>query len=374
MTQNEISEIRRRYRSDKSNISRICGCFVNENKEIISEFEQSLGTMPQDDADAMLGILKKVLSGTQGRNLIELEFSTAQVNDSEEYKLISDLRACEIKDAEKRGALYNKIIESLEIEGNYLILLANDKYDVFDYKADGTLDDESVSVFSYIICAVCPVKESKPAISYYLPEKCFRSVCADTMVNRPELGFMFPTFEDKKTNIYNVLYYTKSLEDSHAELVSALFCNETPMPATEQKETFGDILEDTVGDECSLRVVRSVHAQLNNLIAEHKNEKSDEPLLVSKDEVGEMLRYCGVGEDRIEAFEEKFEESFGQNAEIPPANIISTKRLEVNTPEVNVKVNAEYADMVEARVIDGTKYILIRADNGAIVNGVKVKI
>lgn len=374
MNQNEIAQLRRRYRSDKSNISRVCGCFVNGEKEIISEFEQSLGIMPQDDADAMLGILKKVLSGTEGRNLLELEFSTAQVNDSDEYRLISSLRDSELKDAEIRNALYKKIIETLEIEGSYLILLANDKYDVFDYGADGTKNEESVSVFSYVICAICPVKESKPAMSYYMPEKCFRSVCADTMVGRPELGFMFPTLEDGKTNIYNVLYYTKSLEDSHSELVNALFCNETPMPAKEQKETFGEILSDTVGDECSLRVVRSVHAQLNSLIEEHKAEKSEEPLLVSKDEVGEMLRYCGVGEEKIEAFEEKFDESFGENAEIFPANITGAKRLEVLTPEVTVKVNAECADMVEARVIDGTKYILIRADNGAVVNGVKVNI
>ncbi len=374
MNQNEISEIRRRYRSDKSNINKIYGCFVNEQKEIISEFEQSLGSMPQDDADAMLGILKKVLSGTQGRNLIELEFSTAQVSDGEEYKLISNLKNNELKIAEEREALYNKIIENLEIEGNYLIMLASDKYDVFDYGADGTMSDESCSMFSYIICAVCPIKDSKPVISYYMPEKCFRSICADTMLSRPELGFMFPTFDDRKTNIYGALYYTKSIEDSHAELVNALFSKEVPMPAAEQKAIFGEVLEDAIGEECSLRVVRSLHNQIRALAEEHKNEKTEEPFLISKDEVGDMLRYCGIDEEKIEVFEEKFDESFGKNAEISPSNIAAEKQMQVTTPEVSIKVNAECADMVEARVIDGTKYILIRADNGATVNGIKVQI
>ncbi len=374
MNQNEIAEIRRRYRSDKSNISRVYGCFVNEKKEIISEFDQGLGVMPQDDADAMLGILKKVLSGGVGRNLIDIEFSTAQVNESQEYRLISELKESELKNVDLRNELYAKIIESLEIEGNYLILLASDKYDVFYYGADGTREEDSCSVFSYIICAVCPIKESKPAMSYYLPEKCFRSVCADTMIDRPALGFMFPSFEDRKTNIYKTLYYTKSLDDNYAELVKVLFGNGVPMPAAEQKESFEEILEETIAEECSLRVVRSIHSQINHLVEEHKNEKNEEPLLVSKSELGDMLRHCGVDESRVESFEEKFDECFGDNAEIPPTNIAGAKKLQVETSEVSIKVDVECADMVEARVIDGTKYILIRADNGAVVNGVKVNI
>ena len=374
MTQNEIAEIRRRYRSDRSNISRICGCFVNSQKEIISEFDQSLGSMTQDDADGMLAVLKRVLSGYLGRNLIDLEFSTSQVSESEEYKLISDLRNTELKDSELRSALYNKIIENLEIEGNYLILLAHDKYDVFEYGADGEQDIESTSVFSYIICAVCPIKEGKPLMSYYIPGKCFRSVSSDTLLARPELGFIFPGFDERKANIYKALYYTKSLEDSHGELVDAIFGKEVPMPAKEQKETFADILEQTVSDECSLRVVRSVNSQLNHKIEEHKNEKIEEPLLIDKTEAGDMLRYCGIAEEKIEAFEEKFDECFGENAAIPPSNISTPRQITVKTPEVTVKVIADSADMVETRIIDGVKYILIRADNGVEVNGIEVKI
>ena len=374
MTQNEIAEIRRRYRTDKSNISRICGCYVNENKEIISEFEQSLGMMTQDDADSMLGVLKKTLSGVLGRNLFDMEFSTAQVNESEEYNLISELRKSELKDAELKQRLYHKIIENLEIEGKYLILLAHDRYDVFEYSADGERAEDSNSVFSYIICAVCPIKEGKSAMTYYLPQKCFRSVSADSLLGRPELGFMFPGFDERKTNIYKLLYYTKSIKDNHEGLVNALFCKDIPMPPMEQKEAFGDILKESVGEECNLRVVRSVNSQLNHKIEEHKNEKIEEPLLIDKSEAGEMLRYCGVTEEKIEVFEEKFDERFGENATIPPRNISAGKQVVVSTPEVTVRVKSEFADMVEARIIDGTKYILIRADNGATVNGIEIEI
>lgn len=372
MNEKEIAELRRRYRSDRTNISRIFGCFVNEKKEIISEFEQSLGSMSEDDADGMLSVLKKVLTGAQGCNLHEIEFSTAEVNESEDYRLIFKLREDKLADSAQRSELYAKVAASLEFEGNYMILMAHDSYDVFGYGADGEKDIESNTVFSYIVCAICPVKAAKQTMSYYIPGKCLRSIGADTLIARPELGFVFPAFDDRKANIYKTLYYTKSTEDSHDAVVGALFGAKLPMPAAEQRQTFGQILEDTVGDECSLRVVRSVHAQLEHKLEEHKNEKNPEPCAINRSEAGEMLRYCGVDDEKVEAFKKKFDEAFGENSSVNVSNIKARKKLEVKTPEISIRVENGENDLVEARVIDGTKYILIRADNGATVNGINV--
>ena len=374
MKEKEIAEIRRRYRSDRSNISRICGCYVDSKKEIISEFDQSLGMMSEDDANGMLGILKKVMSGHIGTNLLEIEFNTLQVSEGEEYALLSRLRTSELKDEEARASLYAKIIENLELDGSYLILLAHDNYDVFDIGADGMKAEESTTVYSYIICAICPVKEGKATMSYYFPEKCFRMICADTALSRPEIGFVFPVLEDRQTNIYKSAYYTKNLENNYSELIGALFAKEAPMPAMEQKQTFGEVLEQTIGDECSLRLVSSIHAQINEIIEESKVEKEDELPFISKDDAAQMLRYCGISEDKVEAFERGFDESFGEDAEIPPSNLSRTKQLQIETPEVSVKVNAGHSEVVQSRIIDGVKYILIRADNDITVNGVSVKI
>jgi hypothetical protein len=374
MKEKEIAEIRRRYRSDRSNISRICGCYVDSKKEIISEFDQSLGMMSEDDANGMLGLLKKVMSGHIGTNLLEIEFGTHQVSEGEEYALLSKLRSTELKDEEARAALYSKIIESLELDGSYLILLAHDNYDVFDIGADGMRAEESTTVYSYIICAVCPVKEGKATMSYYFPEKCFRTICADTVLSRPEIGFVFPVLEDRETNIYKAAYYTKNLENNYSALVDALFAKEAPMPAMEQNQTFGEVLEQTIGDECSLRLVSSIHAQINEIIEENKVEKEEELPFISKDDAAQMLRYCGISEDKVEAFEKGFEESFGEDAEIPPNNLARTKQLQIETPEVTVKVNAGHSEVVQSRIIDGVKYILIRADSDITVNGVSIQI
>lgn len=370
----EVAEIRRRYRPDRSNITHVRGCFVNEQKEIISEFDQSIGMMNEDDAEQMLKLLRKTLSGSMGRNLLDIEFSTKQVSEGEEYALLKKLRDSELRDTDSVKALYSKIIENLSIEGNYLILLAYDRYDVFKYAADGEKREESDEVFSYILCSVCPTKEGKPTLSYYMPNNCFRSIGADTVLTAPELGFMFPAFDDRATNIYKALYYTKNLSDSHAELVDSLFKSDIPMPAKEQKETFGNVLEAAMQDDCSMKVVKAVHGQICRMIEEHKNEKIDEELVMTKTDASDILRLCGIPADRVEAFEEKFDESFGEDTALTPKNIADAKNLKVVAGDIEIKVAGESTDMIETRTIDGVKYVLIRADGGVTVNGVNIHI
>ena len=131
MNQKEVSELRRRFKPDKSAISRIYGCYVNSSREIISYLDAPLGTMPEEEAEKYLGLLKKALSGALGRNLIDIVFSTRQVADSEEHRLLTALRDCQLKDSALRQSFYEKLIGALELEeSNYLILLAHDVYDV----------------------------------------------------------------------------------------------------------------------------------------------------------------------------------------------------------------------------------------------------
>ncbi len=376
MNDKEIAELRRRFRSDKTSITRIRGAYVNEKREIISELDQSTALLSDTECDELLSVLKKALSGKLDTNLIPLHFTANQVMTSAEHELLSRLRESALCDNAIVHAFYQKIIDALDIQGNYMILLAHDSYDVFSYRKDGEgKDDEAVEVFRYILCAICPVNMAKPTLSYYVKDNCFRHVVADSIVAPPALGFMFPAFDNRAANIYGALYYTKATDDSHQELVDALFrTGELPMPAAEQKQTFRTVLADAVGEDCSLPVVRSVHAQLNLAMEEHKASREPEPLMVDKYAIRDMLSFTGVPEERIDTFEKKFDESFGEGASLSPRNLVDHKRFELKTPDVTIKVNPEHADLVETRVIDGVRYVLIRADRGVEVNGVDVYI
>lgn len=240
MNQKEVSELRRRFRPEKSVISHIYGCYVNGSREIISYLDEPLGMMPGEEAEKYLGLLKKALSGTLGRNLVDIVFSTQQVVDSEEHRLLMALRDSQLKDSAVRQSFYEKIIDSLNLEGsNYLILLAHDAYDVPHKGGDDAVqDDSSDTVFSYIICCVCPVKDGKLELGFFSGENEFHSCVASQIVAPPELGFLFPAFDNRAANLYNALFYSRKEDQLHQEFIDAVFHTEPPMSAAEQREAF----------------------------------------------------------------------------------------------------------------------------------------
>lgn len=375
MNRKEINEIRRRFNLDKNAISCIRGCYVNEKREIVSMFNRPLMNFPQEEAEKYLSIFRRTLSGEPGKNLVDMTFRPDQVMDGEEHRLLSAMRNTSLKVEEGVQTFYQKIIDSLQMEGHYLILLTHDAYDVpFRAKDEFKVDDASEEVFDYIVCAICPVKLTKPALSYYSEDNDFHTRELDWVVASPELGFMFPTFDDRASNIYNALYYTRDTADMHDEFVDAVFNIDSPMPAAEQKETFQALLEDTLGEELSYDVVQTVHEQIRNRLEEQKNDKEAPAPVMSKQEVKAMLQTCGVSEEHVEAFTQKYDEDFGATIDLSPQNIVDARRFEVRTPDVVIQVNPQRSDLVETRVIDGFKYILIRADEGVAVNGVNINI
>ena len=167
MIDKEVAELRRRYRQDRSNITKIHGCYVNVHGELVSAFTLSMGLLPEGEQEKYLELLKKGISGRMGKTLSDLSFSTAQVADSDEHRLLMRLRDSGLEDEEAVQTLYEKIAGSLHLADNYLILLAADRYDVPFRSRDGFRQEEgSEQQFSYILCSICPGKETKPVLRY----------------------------------------------------------------------------------------------------------------------------------------------------------------------------------------------------------------
>ena len=70
----------------------------------------------------------------------------------------------------------------------------------------------------------------------------------------------------------------------------------------------------------------------------------------------------------------RVDETFGEDTTLSPAALVGAKQLELTTPDVVIRVNPERADLVKTEVIDGRRYILIRADEGVELNGVPIAI
>ncbi len=371
MNQKELAELRRRFRPDRSAITHIYGCYVNTAKEIIAPVDASLAMLTGQESEQFLGLLRRVLTGTLGRNLLDISFTTRQVAEGEEHALLSTLRRTALQDVSSREAFCRKIIDVLDMDCNYLILLAHDSYDVpHRGKDDWDLEDDSDNVFSYLVCSICPVKDGKPELSYSPSRNEFHTATNGQIVAPPELGFLFPAFDDRAANLYSALYYIRKPENTYQPFLDAVFHTGPLLSAPAQKEAFSSALQNAMEDECPFQVVQAVHEQLRERIVQHRESRDPEPLTVTPGEVEDMLSSSGLSPEQVSAFRTSLADSFGEDTPLSPANLIDSSRFRVSTPNITITVTPSQSHLVTTRVLDGRKYILIPADSGVEINGV----
>ena len=330
--------------------------------------------MTQEEGEQYMSLLKKTLSGGLGKNLIDIVFSTQQVMDSPEHRQLMELRSSRLKDGQLRRQFYQTVTDSLDMGGSgYLLLLACDSYDVPRRGRDGEeQQDASEEVFTYLLCGICPLKLGKPELNYYPGDNEFHCAVSQT-VAPPELGFLFPAFDDRTANIYNALFYARKADELHQEFIDAVFRTEPPMSAGEQRETFQSALAESLEDGFNVEIVQAVHEQLTDRILRHKESKDPEPLALTARDVGSILQDCGVTQERVEDFRKRCDEQFGADAALSPANLIDAGRFQLKTAQAVVSVAPENCYLVETRIINGRKYILVPAEEDVEVNGLAVR-
>lgn len=377
MNQKELREIRKRFTLDKDSISHVYGCYVNAAKDIVARMDMSMGLMEQEEAELYLKLLKKSISGTLGKNLLDIEFSTKQVEDSDEHRLLQALRQSHLRDEDMRELFYKRVIESLDFgDDSYVILLATDSYDIpFKGHDDEIWEEGSNEVFDYIICCICPVKDAKASLRYFAEEQNFRGASSGHVLGNPELGFMFPTFDDRSTNIYNALYYSRGLVDIHHEFIDGIFnIEKSPMSAGAQQHAFTDVLCESLGEDCSLDVVKAVHGQIRQQLLVHKESKDPEVPELFVEDLDDVLKHSGVPEEKVEIFNEACRKEFGDQSILNPINVMESKKFEMKTPEVKITVDPEYTYLITTQEIDGSQYLLIPAGEGVTVNGIDISV
>ena len=377
MNQKELREIRKRFTLDKDSISHVYGCYVNAAKDIVARMDMSMGLMEQEEAELYLKLLKKSISGTLGKNLLDIEFSTKQVEDSDEHRLLQALRQYHLRDEDMRELFYKRVIESLDFgDDSYVILLASDSYDIpFKGRDDELWEEGSNEVFDYIICCICPVKDARASLRYFAEEQNFRGASSGHVLGNPELGFMFPSFDDRSTNIYNALYYSRGLVDIHHEFIDGIFhIEKSPMSAGAQQHAFTDVLCESLGEDCSLDVVKAVHGQIRQQLLVQKESKDPEVPELFVEDLDDVLKHSGVPEEKVEIFNEACRKEFGDQSILNPINVMESKKFEMKTPEVKITVDPEYTYLITTQEIDGSQYLLIPVGEGVTVNGIDISV
>lgn len=372
MIKQEISEIKKLFHPRKCSITRICGCYVDGEKNKKATFRQPFLALPEEEMFKYFEIFKKSLSGSLGKNLLTLEFPLKSEEPGGTQEFLYRLKGSELKDDALLEEYYDKIINSFEYVGNYLILVIHDVYDVPGKTTDGMdMEDASDEIYEYILSCICPVELSKPGLSYNAEENTFQNRIRDWVVGMPQMGFLFPAFHDRSADLHSVLYYTRDAEEFHQTLLDEILACPLPLSAGGQKDTFHTIIEETLEETCDIETVINIHERLNEMVEEHKEEPA--PLILDKNEIKTLLADSGVSNEKLDKFEKHFDETAGEDTELFVNNVTSTRSLEVKTPDVVVRVKPERTDLLQTRTIDGRECLVITLDGNVEVNGVSVR-
>lgn len=372
MHKKEVLEIRKQYKPEECSITRICGCYVNGNKEIVAQSRDAFLSLPDEEIFKYLTIFKQTLSGTIGKNLINMEFPLEQEMPGGTQEFLLQLRESKLQDDILLEEFYQKIIDNYYYGENYYIILIHVAYDIPGKSTDGSeMFDASDEVYEYLLCSICPVQLSKEGLCYNPETNHMENRIRDWLVEPPVKGFLFPAFNDRSTDIHGLLYFSKQAEDLQPEFIeNALGCT-FPMSAGSQKNTFQSVVMNTLGEECEYDVIRNIHDNLNDIIEEAK--ESPEPPVLTKPELKRLLSNSGVTEERLETFDTNFDHIAGEKAEFLVPNIAETRKFSIETPDIVIKVNPERADLVETRVINGRRCLVIEMTDQVEVNGVPIR-
>lgn len=369
MTKKEISELKKLFKKDGGCITRICGCYVGSEKDKITTFREAFYSLQEEDTFKYYEIFKKTLSGTPGRNLIQLEFPLGAEAEGGTQEFLLRLRNSELKDEELLEEFYNKVIQYYYCEGNYLILLIHTAYDVPGVASDGFgMEDASEEVYSFLLCSVCPVNLSKPGLSYHPESNLFRNCSRDWLVELPQIGFLFPAFTDRSTDLHSTLYYTKNPDEPHEEFVDSVLGAVPPIPVSSQKEMFQSLIEETLGERREYETIMSIQENVQEKIEESKEEP--EPLTLDKQDVARIFAECGVEEEKLQQFESAYERIIPEGTPLIAANLLNTRKFEVKTPNITVQVKPEFTHLLETKVIDGRNCLVIAIEDRVAVNGI----
>lgn len=333
MKKKDVLELKRRLKKEECTFTKMRGCYVDAEKNIVLDINETFLNLEDDEFYKYLEIAKKVLSGTIGNNLLELEFPIDEENIGGKQYSLMELKKSKLKDDALLNNFYQSIIDSYDYTGNFLILLFHDAYDVITRTTDNSKLDESEEVYEYILCAICPVSLTKPGLRYFENDNRIGARIRDWVVETPNIGFLFPAFTDRSTDINSIMYYTKNAKDTHPELMEeALGCT-SKQTASEQKEAFTNIIRNAIGsdDEKSDHLFMEIQESLNDIVDEHTsiNGKNAEPVILTNDTIQDILADSGIPEEITAKIERSYTEEFGNT---PPVveHLIDPKALAAN--------------------------------------------
>lgn len=348
ITKADVLELRRRMTKKGCTIDRVCGCYVDGNRNVVLKFSQRFSDLEEEEFYKYLEIAKKVMSGSLGGNLLELKFQKGETGD-EHQRYLYTLKASKLENGELLDRLYEKIIDTYEYAGNYLILVFHDIYDVISRTRDHKKLDESSETYEYMICGVCPVEFSKPGLSYREQENRIGVCDRNWVVGAPDLGFLYPAFANHGADSSQVMYYVKTGKDSHVEFIEDVLGCGARRTAGEEKTAFKSVVQDAFEDpQQGESVFLKVQRQLSNMTMDDPDSQEEKPPIpLTGTAMAEVMEQVEMPQEAREIIQAAFDREFGEQ---PPAaqNVVDKKLVEESVQRMRtLELEEEVTDLRE---------------------------
>ncbi len=386
MIKRDINEIKSLFDTiQDSGILRLAGCYVNGEKNKVKTFNGAFYNLPEEEMYKYLEIFRKTLSGTPGKNLIDMQFADVEDDNAEKGKgLLNRLNKSELKDESVLDLFYDKVIETYNYVGNYLILLINQSYDVPGITSDGIeLEDASDEVYNYILCSICPMRLTKPGLGFDDDLGEIHTLRQIFAVELPETGFLFPAFNERSSDDTAILYSTKKTDFLQDEFIENVLGVSTTIPAKQQKEGFNEFVTEVLGDESSFETVLAIQENLKETVNNRKTESDGETVFLDRESMKNVFEKSGVSEEKLTTFDTKFDERFDikrspeskNEAEVKlfADNVAPVRNFEVRNKNMLLRVSSKHTDIIDTRMIDGKKCLVIELTEDMTVNGIPVE-
>lgn len=371
MNKKEILELRKTFRPEECNISRIATCYVTSEKEKILEKSQAFLSLPEEEAFKYFDILKQALSGTVGKNLYTLKTNSIHPADESPQKL-ETLRKYHMNDEGMLTDLFDSIIGSYDSSENYLIIVVNGLYDIPGVTSDDQeLEDASDEVYSYILTCICPVELDEPGLSIDCTKPAILDKERDWMVKSPVNALLYPAFTDRATDIHHALYFAKKAENSQDDFLKELIGSEMMLSDKEEHEWFLDTLNHAHEEQMPLETAKEIHTKLVEKSLEKENLPSAG--MLSKKELLQVIDK-ELNADQVKDIDEDYDKTVGKENDITIKNLVNPKKMVIQTGTAKVEIDSDYADMVETKRIDGRLYLAVPlTSNDILVDGCAVR-
>ena len=189
MDRKAVLEVRKLFDKNDCRIDRMRGCYVNGEKQILAEIQDSFYSFEDEELFQYCELFKKAVSGRIGRTLFNIEFPLAEEKEGGAQEKLYRLLKSELKDEVLLQAFFQEIIENFSFAGNYLILLVHGVYDIPGRTKDRVgLSDGSEYVYPFLELSICPVELLREGLCYDAEAKSFLSRMENWSVKKPDIG------------------------------------------------------------------------------------------------------------------------------------------------------------------------------------------